>query len=157
MVETSLEAQVARLAAIEDIKQLKATYAESCDDGYNPDGIAGLFVEDGVWDGGPEFGRYEGRAKIHAFFSQISDVIVLAAHLSINPIIEVDGDRATGRWRLLCPTTAVDDDGQPVARWILARYAETYEKREGRWMYRSLEVDVNFDAPHLDGWAGGGA
>ncbi len=155
MAEPALEAQVARLTAIEDIKQLKATYAEHCDDAYNPDGIAGLFVEDGVWDGGPGFGRYEGRAKIHAFFSQISDVIVLAAHLSMNPLIEVEGDRATGRWRLLCPTTVVNDDGQQVARWILAQYEEEYERHDGRWMYRTLKVDVNFDAPHVEGWVEG--
>lgn len=152
MTDSTLQAQVARLTAIEDIKQLKATYAEYCDKGYNPDGIAGLFVEDGVWDGGPGFGRYEGRAKIHAFFSQISDNIVLAAHLSMNPIIAVDGDKATGRWRLLCPSTVKKESGESVACWILAEYDEEYEKHDGRWMYRTLNVNVNFNASHLAGW-----
>lgn len=150
---SDLEAQVQRLAAIEDIKQLKAQYAEHCDNHYNPDGIAGLFVEDGVWDGGPGFGRYEGRAKIHAFFSQVSDEIVLAAHLSMNPIITVDGDRAAGRWRLLCPCTIKGESGEPVARWLLAQYDEIYEKHDGRWRYRELNVNVNFNALHETGWA----
>ncbi len=153
MTQSTLETQVARLTAIEDIKQLKATYAEHCDNGYNPDGIASLFVEDGVWDGGPGFGRYEGRAKIHAFFSQISDDIVLAAHLSMNPIIAVDGDKATGRWRLLCPCTVTTASGEHAARWILAEYDEEYERHDGRWMYRTLNVQVNFNAPHVTGWA----
>ena len=154
MMEPTLEAQVARLTAIEDIKQLKATYAEHCDHNYNPDGIASLFVEDGVWDGGPSFGRHEGRAKIHDFFSQISGDIVLAAHLSMNPIIAVDGDTATGKWRLLCPCTVTTESGENVARWILAQYDEEYEKRDGRWMYRTLNVNVNFNAAHVTGWAG---
>ncbi len=152
MSGSSLEAQVARLAAIEEIKQLKARYAEYCDNQYDPDGIASLFVEDGVWDGGPGFGRYEGREKIHAFFSEISNSIVLAAHLSMNPIIEVDGERATGRWRLLCPFT-LDEGESPAARWILAQYDEVYERHGDRWLYRSLKVNVNFNALHETGWA----
>ena len=35
------------LEDIEAIKRLKARYCAQCDDGYNPDGIASLFVEDG--------------------------------------------------------------------------------------------------------------
>ena len=156
MGTSDLEAQVARLSAIEDIKQLKAQYAEYCDHDYDPDGIASLFVEDAVWDGGPGFGRYEGRAKIHAFFSQISDDIVLAAHLSMNPIIEVDGDKATGRWRLLCPCTVTTDTGDNTARWILAEYDEEYERHDGRWLYRALNVNVNVNAPHVKGWVEAG-
>src|SRR5690554_1810213 len=56
---------------VEQIKQLKHRYCAYCDEAYDPDGIAALFVEDGVWDGGP-FGRYEGRAAIHAFFAGAS-------------------------------------------------------------------------------------
>ena len=59
----SLEERIQRLEDIEAIKQLKAEYCAYCDDGYNPDGIANLYTEDAVWDGGP-FGRYEGRDAI---------------------------------------------------------------------------------------------
>ncbi len=38
---------------IEQIKQLKHRYCAYCDEQYDPDGIASLFTEDGVWDGGP--------------------------------------------------------------------------------------------------------
>ena len=70
----------------------------------------------------------------------------------MNPIIEVDGDRATGRWRLLCPCT-VEEDEAPAARWILAQYDEVYERHGDRWFYRSLSVNVNFNALHEAGWA----
>jgi hypothetical protein len=151
MTALTLEAQVTRLAAIEDIKQLKARYAEYCDNGYDPDGIARLFVEDGVWDGGPGYGRHEGRASISAFFSRLSNDVALAAHLSMNPIIEVNGDGATGRWRLLCPYTLATEGGKQ-ARWIVAQYDEIYEKHGERWLYRALNVNVNFDALHQLGW-----
>lgn len=153
MSERSFEEEIQRLAAIEDIKQLKARYAERCDDQYDPDGIAALFLEDGVWDGGPDFGCHEGRDAIRKFFSEVSSQILLAAHLSMNPIIEIDGDRASGRWRLLCPCTLQNESGEREASWILARYDEDYERREGAWYFRRLQVKVNFTATHAKGWA----
>ena len=132
------------VTAIEDIKQLKARYAAYCDHQYDPDGIASLFVEEGVWDGGDAFGRHEGRAAIRSFFSQVSKQIVFAAHLVLNPIIEVDGDRATGNWRLIMPCTVKNEDGAPEARWLLSAYDETYVKQGGRWLFQSLRVDTQF-------------
>lgn len=64
---------------IECIKQLKACYCAFADQDYDPDGIASLFVADGVWDGGP-FGRHEGRAAIHDFFTGVSKVISFVDH-----------------------------------------------------------------------------
>ena len=49
--EAELAQRVARLEAIDEIKRLKARYCAYCDDDYDPEGIAGLFVEDGLWDG----------------------------------------------------------------------------------------------------------
>ncbi len=150
---SDIQAEVTRLAAVEEIKQLKAQYAAYCDDNYDPDGISSLFVEDGVWDGGPEFGRYEGPGAIHAFFSEVSEKLVFAAHLSLNPIITVDGDRAHGAWRLFCPCTLKGDDGVPTATWILANYEEDYVRRDGRWLFQTLQVEANYIASHEEGWA----
>ncbi len=44
-----LESRVRNLEDTDAIRNLKARYAELCDDNYNPDGIAALFVEDAVW------------------------------------------------------------------------------------------------------------
>lgn len=151
MTEPSLEQQVARLAAIEDIKQMKAQYCAYCDAGYDPEGIASLFVEDGIWDGGPEFGRYEGVAAIKEFFRGISGDILFAGHLVLNPIITVDGDTAHGRWWLIMPCTT-NTDGNKEARWLAAEYADDYVKRDGRWLYKHLRLDLKFFAPHLKGW-----
>ena len=62
MAELTLEQQVARLTDIEDIKQMKSQYCYYADHGYDPDGMASLFVEDAIWDGG-DFGRYEGKSR----------------------------------------------------------------------------------------------
>ena len=62
MAELTMEQQVARLTAIEDIKQMKALYCAYCDDGYDPEAIGDLFVEDAIWDGA-DFGRHVGRRR----------------------------------------------------------------------------------------------
>ena len=44
----TIESRLERLEDIEEIKQLKAKYCRFCDEGYDPDGIAGLFTEFGM-------------------------------------------------------------------------------------------------------------
>ncbi len=153
MAANSLETTVARLAAIEDLKQLKARYCAYCDDHYNPDGIAAMFVDDGVWDGGKEFGRHVGRAAIRAFFAGVSGQILFAAHLVMNPIITVDGDRAHGKWRLIMPCTVRNNENGPEARWLLSAYDDEYVRRDGAWFYSRLTVANQFYAAHTTGWA----
>ncbi len=150
MGEATLEQQVARLTAIEDIKQMKALYCHYCDNGYDPEGIGALFVEDGVWDGA-DFGRHEGRAAIKEFFAGISSDIVFAGHLVLNPIITVDGDTANGKWWLIMPCTT-NIDGNKEARWLAAEYDDDYVKVDGKWLFKHLRLDLKFFAPHLDGW-----
>ena len=137
----TFEEKVERLSAIEDIKQLKARYCQLCDAGYDPDGIAAMFVEDGVWDGGEQFGCHVGREAIHGFFSGVSSDIVFAAHLVLNPIITVDGDTANGKWWLIMPCTTELGGGPKEARWLLAEYDDDYVRVDGTWYYKHLRID----------------
>ncbi len=134
---------------VEQIKQLKHRYCAYCDERYDPDGIASLFVEDGIWDGGP-FGTYEGRDAIHAFFANASNLISFANHYVTNPVIEVDGDTATGRWDLWQPMVSEPDT---TACWLVAKYREEYVRRDDTWMFRSLTVDVKALSPYEQGFA----
>lgn len=134
---------------VEQIKQLKHRYCGYCDEQYDPDGIASLFVEDGVWDGGP-FGKYEGRDAIHKFFANASNLISFANHYVTNPIIEIDGDTATGRWDLWQPMVSEPDS---TACWLVAKYREEYVKRDDSWMFRTLTVDVKALSPYEQGFA----
>lgn len=93
---------------IEQIKQLKHRYCAYCDEQYDPDGIASLFTEDGVWDGGP-FGLAEGYEGIRTFFADVSNQVSFANHYVSTPIIEIDGDNATGRWDLWQPMAMVPE------------------------------------------------
>ena len=87
---------------------------------YDADGMASLFVEDAVWDGG-NFGKHEGREAIRAFFRGAATIFPFALHQVMNPLIEVQGEQATGSWYLLQPATLAEGN---QAVWLAARYEE---------------------------------
>jgi uncharacterized protein (TIGR02246 family) len=138
MMSEDLSARIAKLEAIEEIKQLKAIYCLHCDRGYEPDAIAALFTEDAIWDGGTG-GKAVGRAAIREFFVAASGRFPYAAHLVTNPIIAVDGDKATGAWRMLMPCIMKDRDGERSAMQC-AEYDEVYRRVDGQWLIASLNV-----------------
>ncbi|HVN88443.1 MAG TPA: nuclear transport factor 2 family protein [Candidatus Binataceae bacterium] len=146
-----LASKIRLLEDIEAIKTLKYQYCAYCDDSYNADGIAGLFVEDGTWDGG-DFGRCEGRQAIRKFFRHSSKILSLAAHQVMNPIIKVDGDHATGEWKLCQPCTLETKSGAR-AMWLVANYRDEYVRTPAGWKFKSLKVTSLFFAPHDEGWA----
>ena len=153
MAASDLERRVETLESVEAIKRLKHQYCAYCDDGYDADGIAGQFAEDGIWDGGDDFGRYEGREAIHAHFTRVSSQIVFAGHLVMNEIIDVDldNDSARGHWWIIMPATIMME-GVKTAVWLLGEYEDHYVRRDGTWLYQTLTVDIHFVKPHKDGW-----
>jgi ketosteroid isomerase-like protein len=143
-----LERRVRVLEDIEAIKRLKHRYADACDRGYDADALAELFAEDAVWDGGL-FGRYEGREAIRAFFRGVPSDIAFAMHYMMNPIIDVDGDRATGTWYLF-QTSTFAQGNTPV--WGAARYDEEYVREPDGWKFRHLKLISTFWTPYDEGW-----
>lgn len=140
-----LEKTVRRLADIEDIKQLKARYAGACDEDYNPDLLAPLFAEDAIWDGSI-LGYAEGRAAIHEFFAASSSLVPFAVHQITTPLIEIDGDTATGQWYLWQPMVF-----QGEALWLSAKYNDKYVRQDGQWLYQHLKLDIRMLTPYAEG------
>ncbi len=138
MSEVNLAARITRLEDIEAIKQLKARYCDVCDDMHNPDRITSLFAEDGVWES-PDFGQARGHAEIRKLFEGFRDTFSFSQHNIMNPIIEVDGESATGVWYIMGPWTRSADDR---AIWMTARYDDDYVKIDGEWKYQHLRARV---------------
>ena len=145
---TDIETRLQRLEDIEAIKQLKALYCAHCDDSYNADAIASLFTPEAVWDGSPEFPKLDGREAIREFFAGANDIMSFARHQVINPMIEVDGDEATGSWMLFQPCTAAGEG----AMWFAATYNDKYRRVDGNWMIAGTRVLVAFYSPYEKGW-----
>ena len=144
-----LEGKVRDLEAANEIRNLKAAYAAACDDNYNPDVIASLFVEDATWES-EGLGKFEGREAIREFFRGISSYFTFALHYGLNPQIEVTGDTARARWYLFMPCTVSDGDR---ALWRAGIDDEEYVRVDGRWMFKSKKSGPIFNTPYEEGWA----
>jgi hypothetical protein len=142
-----LEHRLQILEDVEAIKKLKARYCLAVDV-REEEGFVSLFTEDAVWDGG-RFGRYEGRAAIQNFFRSIPEILSFAVHYVMNPVIEVQGEQATGRWYLLEPCTMVEGNR---AVWGTAQYDEVYVKKGGEWKFQQIKLIPVFWSPYDQGW-----
>jgi hypothetical protein len=138
MAMTDIEARITRLEDIEAIKQLKARYAQICDDMHNPDTIASVFSEDGIWEN-EDLGKATGHEEISALFSTFRDMFSFSQHNMSNPVITVDGERATGIWYIMSPHDVTEDNRKT---WIAARYDDDYVKVDGEWKYQHLRADI---------------
>ena len=145
-----LENRITRLEDLEAIKQLKARYCEICDDDHNPERIVSVFAESGIWEG-RGIGKAQGHEEIKELFQKFQRTISYAQHMVMNPIIEIDGSRATGIWYFFGPFTFYENN---QAMWQAARYHEDYEKIDGAWKIRHLRIKgPGMSAKYEAGWA----
>ncbi len=145
--------------AVLEIHALKARYGELVDDRFSAgrpvddeamavlaDQIARLFTEDGVWDGGPRLGAVTGRRAIAERLRR--PTLAFSRHLFVKPRIEVEGDRARGRWDLLSPCRAMDG----TSYWMCGYEDDEYARTEGRWLHRTMRLTTVFWSPTAEGW-----
>lgn len=140
--EQPLAERLQRLEDIEAIRVLKARYCQACDDDHDPEALTALFTEDGVWEASIS-GPHEGHEAIRGYFSALraSGRIRNSAHNAFNPIIEVDGDEATGHWRLLMLYSVATGDAVEYFR-IIGWYRERYRRVDGQWRFSRLYCQV---------------
>jgi hypothetical protein len=155
----ALEARLARLEAEEEIRRLKARYGALVDARYGREGprpraeleplatgIAELFTEDALWDGGPALGVCRGRDAIRERF--LEPTLRFSWHYFVKPCIEVCGETARGTWDLLAPCTAPDGS----ASWMAGVEDDEYRRVDGVWLHASMRLRVVFRAPHAGGF-----
>ena len=149
MATSDLEARVRRIEDIEAIRRLKHLYASYCDDGYDVDRLAELFLETAVWDGGM-LGRFEGIEAIRRFFQSCSKAVPFAIHQMTNEVLDVDGDRGTGRWYLWEPLVFAKGDR---AMWLAGRYDDVYRRVNGTWRFETVTLEARMLSPYEQGFA----
>ena len=137
------------LEDIEEIKRLKARYCAFCDDSFNLEALATVYTEDAYWEMA-RYGTAQGRDQILVMMSGSPQRTPFVVHMVMNPIIEVDGDKATGVWYLFMARTHAEGD---QAVWGSARYDEEYTRVGGEWKISRQKVTENFRTPFDQGWA----
>jgi hypothetical protein len=68
----------------------------------------------------------------------------------LNPIIEIDGDRATGRWYLWQPCTFAEGE---QALWMAAVYDDVYRREGEVWRFEHVRIELRMLSPYEAGWA----
>lgn len=146
---TDTDDTLARLRRLEDLEQLrtlKHRYAALCDADYQADELADLFTEDAVWDGGV-MGRYAGREAIRTFFAGAQEQMPFAIHHVSNAVLDIDGDRASGRWHLWQPCLTGDQ-----ALWLAGTYEDRYRREGATWRFESVHLHLRMLSPYDVGW-----
>lgn len=146
----ALAARVDRLEAVEAIRRLKARYAELVDARYEGGGplpperlapiaaeIAALFTVDAVWHAGGRLGTARGREEIRARMA--APTLRASRHYFVNPVIEIKGERARARWKLLAPCTLADGR----SAWMAGAEDDEYARVDGRWLHSSMKLTVH--------------
>lgn len=155
-----IERRLAAAEARNAILDLKSEYGTLADARYTREGVkpqpevdaiadrlAALFTVDGVWDGGGDLGLCRGREAIRDRFRR--PTLAFSWHFFVKPRLEIDGDRASGRWDVLalCTTQA----GR--AMWMVGVEQDEYVCQEGVWLHAAMRLDARLMAPHDRGWA----
>ena len=154
MTDQDLLKRVTALEDLEAIKRLKRTYCYIADDAINGNPAAwndlmSRWVDDCWADFGP-FGVHRGKEAVASFFTNtVSGFLSYSAHMVANPIIDIDGDTATGRWYVDVPCTLRAPDR---AAWLQAKYDEEYVKVGGAWKWKSITARFDFLSPFEEGW-----
>lgn len=137
---TGFEQRLARLEAIEEIKQLKARYFHACDT-KQVDRIRECFAPGKIALRYGRIGEFTDREQLVDVFSELAchDHIV-EMHHGQNPQIEVrDAVHATGQWGLYY---YLIDTRQQTVTQLAGFYQDTYICREGQWLMSQSDYEV---------------
>jgi ketosteroid isomerase-like protein len=122
-----------RLADEAEIERLKHRYCYATD-ALDVDAISETFTEDGLLDV-PIYDAVEGHEGIREYFEWFGDqTYETRAHNVFNPIIDVDGDTATGIWYYLVVYTV------PGGKMLVGhgRYDDEFVRTDDGWKLSSV-------------------
>lgn len=136
----TIEQRLARLEAIEAIKQLKARYFHSCDT-KQPDRVRECFAPGPVDLRYGRIGQFDDREQMVAVFTELAchDHIV-EMHHGQNPQIEIlDEDHARATWGLYY---YLIDTRQQTVTQLAGFYDDGFVRINGEWCIERSHYDV---------------
>lgn len=147
----ALEARIRKVEAYQDICNLQAQYAYLVD--YDQvDRLGEIFAEDFAWEVKVDKAfRITSLSELKEYVGKSRAGKIMTRHQSVTPYIEIDGDRATGKWFMFGPGTSDTPEGQ-VANWTAGTYENEYVRENGAWKIRLFSFNYNFRTPYEDGW-----
>ncbi|MFC0040048.1 nuclear transport factor 2 family protein [Actinomadura rayongensis] len=138
----TLEDRVRRLEDLEQIREVTARYAHATNRGFagrtiDWDALETVYTEDSEWHSVDMDLHVSGRKSILDVLRKVAPTVDIAMHSFTSPLIDLDGDTATGRW--IMPIGSVHG-GQ--LRSVFMDAAFTYQRTAAGW--RISRTDVSF-------------
>jgi hypothetical protein len=136
MDSEKLEKRVKALKDIEEIKNLHREYifAHNCEDW---DVMIDCFTDTAMLEVG--WDKAMGTKEITSFFldSVAKNLRAKGAHILIQPLITVEGDKASGYW--IMEHFLNDPYGSENVSWGQGKYYCEYIRDNGKWKFSSLK------------------
>ena len=142
----ALEKRVQRLEDMDQIQKLQVHYVNCLTKASWPE-VYDCFSEDAVVDF-PQ-GVAKGKDAVKAMFQDIVEQmhIGLEGNFVVHPIVEVQGDQATGSWLLYIqfarprdlPSDFTDALGGEHPDWMQGYYEMAYVRENGQWKISLLK------------------
>lgn len=155
MNEPSLEQRIARLEAIEAIKQLKARYFQACDNKL-PDEVRACFMDGEVDIRYGRIGDFNNADDMVAEFARLAcDEHIVEMHHAQNPQITIHStDHASATWGLYY---FMIDTNQQIVFQLGGYYEDEYRCVQGNWkisvthyqLTSSQIMDVTGEIPQI--------
>lgn len=150
----ALARRIARIEAIEAVRNLVCRYAMGADRRNDPAIMRTLFATDATWEA-KGFGRRAGANDIaHHLATIAAEQISWSLHYMVAPLVELDAQGTAGRcrwslWELAQVRTA---GSPPAAHWIAGRYdSDVVETTQG-WRFQRVTLEPILVSPYAEGW-----
>ena len=124
------------------IKELRSRYAQTIDHAAATgewEEFVSLYTEDAVVDY-PQT-TMEGHNEIKAFGAEIEEFYEFSMHTAQMPVIELNGDEATGVWYMFVIYIATDGS----EGYVVGRYEDEYRRVDGEWKFSRIEAIISED------------
>jgi len=125
-----------------EIRELRSKYGHAIDHGAATgdwEEFMDLYTENAVLEY-PQ-ATITGHEEIRDFCDEIEKMYDFSMHTTQMPVIDIDGDEATGRWYMLVAYTATDgSEGQ-----VMGEYEDNYRRMDGKWKFSRIKAIISKD------------
>lgn len=148
----NIEERILKLESLAEINNLRSRYCYLLDEGNTEEWLS-LFTEDANIVSESPRGEYNGHDELSEMINEIheSEDRRLTKHVVYNPIIDLTGERATGRWSFEA-LIHYDDETMLL---IKGEYDEKYRLKRDQWKFTNITISFDFRAEFDDGWSVG--
>jgi hypothetical protein len=141
---TQSVSQGAQTADAVELSQLKNRWSIALDEALRTgaeedvERAVAMWTEDAHLDLGA-FGVFDGRGSVARFLAESSRMFAWTRHFLTNPVLETDGDQASGRWYVQLYALALDAHTPDV---MLGVHRDRYVRLDGSWRLKDQVTEL---------------